>query len=324
VKLAPGSLRNRRTRRIVALVGVLALGLTLSACDTGPSQVGAAVIIGDQRISLDSVQARIDTVLDSPQTMGQLKEKGLGVSYASRYIIADEIEHQLLAVLAPREGLTVTDSEIDDTIEQAGGPVETARQLLTDQAHVRPVVRDQLLLHALGEKYFGKIGLSYDSVVVQNPKQARELAGEIARQPARSQELMAAVPNAKPVLGRFTSTPGSDDPQVQLQDAADAATFYAPPNSVMILAPSQDAAEGSGYTVAYIRSSAPIPGVALDTSQIPLSKVGEYLLRPLSLQLGVRVSPRYGVWDASTMTVVPADQAAAAGDLLPAASSSKS
>lgn len=321
MKLARGSLRNRRS---LALVGVLAVGLTLSACDAGPSQVGAAVIIGDQRISLDTVQTRIDTVLDSPQTMAQLKQQGLGVPYASRFIIADEVEHQLLAVAAPREGLTVTDSEIDEALEAAGGPVEAARQLLTDQPHVRAVVRDQLLLHALGEKYFGKIGLSYDSVEVQTPGQAKDLARQIAQQPARSQELMAAVPGAKPVLGKFSTTAGAGDPDTQMQDAVDAVTYYAPANSVLMIAPSQDAPKGSGYTVVYVRSVTPVAAAPLDTSQIQLSKVGEYLLRPYAVELGVRVSPRYGAWDSSTMSVVPTEQVAAAGELLPAASSVKS
>ncbi|TDQ04269.1 SurA N-terminal domain-containing protein [Labedaea rhizosphaerae] len=323
MKLAPGSLRNRRS---AALAAVLAVGLTLAACDTGPSQVGAAVIIGDKRISVDDVQKRIDTVLNSPQSMQQLKQQGVGVPDASRYIIADVVEHELLAQTAPREGLTVTDAAIDEAIEQGGGPVESARQLFTDQAHVREVVRDQLLLRALGDKYFGKVGLSYDSVVVQTPGQAKDLARKIAADPGHSQDLMAAVPGAKPNLGKITNTPGANgDAQTQLQDAANAITWYAPANSVLMLPPDPNSQQGGGYTVVYVRSITPIEaGDSLDTSQINMSKVGEYLLRPLAVQLGVRVSPRYGVWDPSSMRVVPAAQAAAAGELLPAATTAKS
>ena len=48
-----------------------------------------------------------------------------------------------------------------------------------------------------------------------------------------------------------------------------------------------------------------------------LATIGERLLQPLAEQVGVRVNPRYGVWDPISLRVVPADQAD--GAILPPA-----
>lgn len=326
MKLAPGSSRNRR---IAALVGVLAVGLTLSACDTGPSQVGAAAIVGDQRVSLDDVQTRIDTVLDRPDLMDSLKQQGRGVPDASRYIVTGAVQHELLAEAARRDGLTVNDAQIDNQIKQDGGPAESAKHWLTDQAGLRDIIRDDLMLRELARRSFGALEVGYDMVSVNTASQAKDLARRIAADPGRTQELMQAVPNGKPELGKITGGPAaaSGDQSAVLQDAITAVQYYAPANSVLVINANQGP-QGGGYQVVYVRSASAAPGAQpVDTSALEDSDVvtiGQYLLRPLAGELGVKISPRYGTWDPTVMQVVPASEAAAAGELLLGAAPKKS
>ena len=49
------------------------------------------------------------------------------------------------------------------------------------------------------------------------------------------------------------------------------------------------------------------PGRAASRGQARARAIGERLLQPLSEEVGVRVNPRYGVWDPVSMRVVAAD-----------------
>lgn len=305
-------------------MGALAIGLTLSACGTGPSQVGAAAIVGDQRIPLDTVQTRIDTVLDRPDLLNSLKQQGQGVPDASRYIVTNAVDHELLAEDVRREGIAISEADIDKQIKSDGGPAQSAQHWLTDQAGLRDIIRDDLMLRALSKKYFGTLAVGYDTVMVTTPAQAKTLATQIAANPGRSQELMRAVPNGNAQLGKNTggAAAASGDQNAALQDAVTAVQYYAPPNSVLVLSANQGQ-QGGGYRVVYVRSSmVSVSAQPADTSQLQDSDIvtiGQYLLRPLAAELGVKISPRYGTWDPTVMQVVPATEASAAGELLPAA-----
>ena len=50
------------------------------------------------------------------------------------------------------------------------------------------------------------------------------------------------------------------------------------------------------------------PSAVASLGESDLATIGERLLQPLAEQVGVRVNPRYGVWDPISLRVVPADQ----------------
>jgi hypothetical protein len=52
--------------------------------------------------------------------------------------------------------------------------------------------------------------------------------------------------------------------------------------------------------------------VAAALGQDDLARIGERLLQPVAEQVGVRVNPRFGVWDPITLRVVPEGEAGGA------------
>jgi hypothetical protein len=50
------------------------------------------------------------------------------------------------------------------------------------------------------------------------------------------------------------------------------------------------------------------PNAAASLGQADLAAIGQRLLQPLAEEVGVRVNPRYGVWDPVSMTVVSGEQ----------------
>ena len=50
------------------------------------------------------------------------------------------------------------------------------------------------------------------------------------------------------------------------------------------------------------------PSAVANLGEADLATIGERLLQPLAEQVGVRVNPRYGMWDPISLRVVPADQ----------------
>ena len=76
----------------------------------------------------------------------------------------------------------------------------------------------------------------------------------------------------------------------------------------------QPSSQQSGWIVLRITERSTTAGAGPDAlasvGQVELATIGERLLQPLSEEVGVRVNPRYGVWDQVSLRVVPADQTA--------------
>ena len=317
-----------RRRPAVLVAALAALGIALSACGTGPSQVGAAVIVGDHAVSVETVSQRVDALMKNPDALKSLKEQGDGVPVASRYFTTDQVQHELLRVAQQREGLVVNEADADGLIEGQGGLQEMAKAFFTDEAGARQIARDQVLLGLLVKKNFGRIKLNYDLVELQTPAKAKDLAARISRDPGRSAELMGAEPGAaRPAQLGQTAGGGAGAASAadggSTQSAIEAVLYYAPANTVLVQS-ANSAEQGGGYQVIYVRSVELAPTAdETDLSQVQpqqLLYLGRLLMRPLADELGVNVSPRYGVWDPMAMQVVPQNEAAAAGELLHAKS----
>jgi hypothetical protein len=295
----------RRTALALAAAATLVAG-----CSSAPGQAGAAAIVAGQPIPLSVVQQRVDRLLDSPEIMAQLEQQGRRPADAARQFLAQAVTHELLKIAQQREGLVVDEAEVNLRIEEEGGVDVLGQGAVNDPSGVRDQVRDSLLIAELAEKYLGRVVLTYNAVEFQTPQKAKEFARQVVADPAHSAELMSSVKDAMgaPALNATASN-----------ETLNSITWFAPDNAVLVVSANQGEQAG-GYQVVHVLSKQLVTRPPeLDLSQLQasqLQQLGRQFLRPLAVELGVTPSPRYGVWDPATMTVLPTEEAAAAGEVL--------
>jgi hypothetical protein len=300
---------------------VTALVATLSACGTGPNQVNSAVIFGDRVITVDQVQSLIDTVVKEPAARSLAQQHKLDL--VAREAVSQLVVHDALTDVARREGVKVDQEQLSALraqnpfdqkmkVDSSTPPEQLVSELVSRARGFDAYATDQLLLDGLAKKRLGRDTLHYNLVSVQSEDEARDLAEKIAANPRQSAALMRA---AAKKSGSEPTLDGETGPNT------DGLYLASPDNSVFVLPPSQGDTGGGGYGVVHIismtRSSSVSPD--LDTSQIDPSQLptyGRYALRPYIMDSGIKISPRYGVWNDFTLTVVPKAEAEVSGFVL--------
>lgn len=294
-----------RVGRVVAAVAVV--GAMASGCGSGPSQSGAAVVLGSESIPLGTVQEDITAAL-APDRADTAAAAGLTDPQAiARFVVTDAVRHDLLGRRAAQEGLVVSEQQVDDELA-AGGDPATASLYTGERA--RQETRDRLLAAALGARYVDRLGVALEVAVLPGEQEALATARALAAGGAEAEAALAALPpgssqaidvTAAQALGQFPLYP-----------------FGTAEGSVVVAEPPQ---EGLDYEVVRIVEQRDQPGAGPSAvDQVPaaqLAAFGYQLLQPAATELGVRVNPRYGVWDPLQMAVVA--EGAAVGTVVTAA-----
>lgn len=143
----------RRTGPVVAVLGVLS-GLLVSGCAT-PVKAGSAAIVGDQRVTTASVEETSSSV----QVQAEAEDLGeLDGATLNRITVERAIRSLLTAELAEREGVTVSQGEVDDYLAAIDDEGQT-EQLTLDALNngvpsneLPDEVHDFLLRQKLGEE----------------------------------------------------------------------------------------------------------------------------------------------------------------------------
>jgi hypothetical protein len=331
------------TTRIPALVAALAvLGGALTACASGPNQVNSAVIIGDRVISVDDVQRRLDETLKVEPAAKDLA-KNHKLDLVSRGIVDQLVRHELLAEAARRDGLTVSEKDLADLTAGTAPAQDPVQRSVEAAFDPKEIAKDRLLTVSLGQKNLDKVQLTLDGVAMQTPGFTKQKAIDLAKQMAAQPDKAAALGQAAGAGagGQQGPQPLSAFPWNAIRVYAGAAQqasqsgqappveallppiFAAPSNSVIVLSlGSGENAASAGYLVALVkRANGGVPSQdATFANQVPADwrfALGEHLLGPLVKELGLRVSPRYGVWDDLAVGLAPSD-AEKVGVLLPA------
>ena len=305
-------------RRVVApFAAVTALVATLTACGTGPSQVNSAVILGDRVISVDEVQSLVDKVVKEPAALGLTQQRKLDL--VAREVVGQLVVHEVLTDVAREEGLKVDPDALADLRAQNpfGPKLSPNDDVPVDQLVPELVYRargfeayanDTLLLDALAKNRLGRDSAKYNVVVVTNEDEARELAEKIVAQPSRSEDLMraAAASESEMAIDQDTGPSGNG------------VYLAAPDNSVFVMPGNQGATGGGGYQVVHVISTKTSATVSpdADLSQITadqLPALGRFALRPYVIESGIKISPRYGVWNDLTLAVVAKGESEASG-----------
>jgi hypothetical protein len=142
----------------VAVAFCVVAAASLTACDT--DEIGAAAVVGDDRITIGELQDRVRDFTDS---IPDESEEGTDPAILQQALLDRMIRHRLLEQLARDEGIEVSEADIDTFIEeQVEGPAPDgditdllAQSALTDNT-LREAVRDVLIQQELVERLGGE------------------------------------------------------------------------------------------------------------------------------------------------------------------------
>lgn len=297
------AVRHFIRRSWLALLAVTSV-LTLGACDTGPRQAGAAAVVGNTQISVDSLQREFNWLLKNVPEAEQLRaEKALGRITSNS--LAARIRHELITDTAARLGLRADPGEVDTLLGRLGGETEAAKRLLTTPGLARERIEDMLLLRAIGDHYVDRLSVRVTGTLI-----SQEEPGSSARQ--RAVELgkrMAATPGAAAELAERGDQRLPDELTLSeligtdREVLAQTPLFSVEPGTVVVMRPSPQ--NGSLWLVALVEDRTETQGDS-DRSYPDevLAQIGLQMLRPAAERLGVTVSPRYGVWDEAGMVIL--------------------
>ena len=312
---------KRALRATLLPVIVLAAASVLSGCRTSP---GAAAIVGDDRISTDTLQAEVDAALADPQAKSSLGDR---TSFA-RTELGRLINNSIIAAAAASHHITASPSEIDTQIQefaqQAGGLSGLQQQAAASgipKSELRDFIRYYVLQNKLGDELIAGIPVSkadLRSAYQQNIDQFDKVhAAHILVDSKALADRILAQARANPdqfaqLAQRYSTDTGSkanggdlgSQPQSQFVPEFGGPVFAAKPGSFI------EVHSQFGWHVVHIISH----------TKTPLSKVQDQLkstvlqsshdrlvaqaLADESKQLGVHVNPRYGRWDPQQGTVV--------------------
>ncbi|OQO92519.1 hypothetical protein B1813_10020 [Saccharomonospora piscinae] len=301
----------RPSRRRAGLAVALAASFALTACGSGPSTANAAAVIGDDVIALDDVQDEIQWLLDNAPQAQQAQEQRR-VDQVSSEILRSRVVHELLTVAERRERLTVDETEVDSLIDASGGVTEAAKNIAVEPSRVREVARDQLMLEELGARYQDRLSVHFvgamiteSSVEATDSETARELGRSIAADPQRAREIVRDGGHQLVDQRISLSDALTQDPELAIS-----AVFGAEEGTVVVIQPSQ---QQPGWLVALVEQRSLRSGGGEKAEGEPVDPrllywVGLRQLQPIADELGVRLNPRYGVWDEAGMAPAPSEE----------------
>jgi hypothetical protein len=292
-----------------ALVGVLVIG-----CGAGPSQVGVAAFVNSTEIPLERVHSQLTAVLakEGPQARAQLAADHQ-LDDLSRRVVTVQIRHELTAIAARRAGLTVDQARVNRLISEVGGAEAASKGTVFDADSYRQRAGDKLLTAELGRRALRGSAVTVDYTTADTRTAAQARVQELSPAgPERARQLIDADVRAgkEAVIGKrivaaddpiFATTPAFGVPEgtvvaFQLSDTT--------PWLIMVITSRTD------------QGAQPSEG-APQLEQIDPPVLEAIGLRQLAQgEQGVRLSPRYGIWDPVSLQAV-ADENETGGFLAP-------
>ena len=286
-------------RRLPVLACALAVLTVLAGCGSGPSQAGAAAIVGDTAIPLSAVQNQLNLVLNKePAAQEALQQRKLDT--AARQIVTLQVQHELIKQVATNEHLVADQHEVDALLAEGGGAEQASKGTVFDAAGVRQRSVDEVLLADLARREIPGLAVTFDYTLVPDQQQAEQIARRLAADPGSALAIIGSV-GAGGSAGIGQRVVAAQD----IQDAAGTPLFGLDANTVAAFPASQESAQW--LVVLITKRETQAPG-DVDLSQMDtqtLASVGLHLLEPHAQRVGIRINPRYGVWDPIGVQVSP-------------------
>ncbi|MGW5055583.1 SurA N-terminal domain-containing protein [Actinokineospora sp. NPDC004072] len=319
-----------RRRRGLVLLSVV-VGLVVSACSSGPSQVNAAAIVGGKTITVDRVQELVDAAVKA-EPAAQVLADQRKLDLLSRAILRQMVLHELTDAYARKHSVAVDPGQVNQLATQLSQSLEplptdgtASPEVIVDQAVNRvfdpaELARDYLIRLKIGQQAAPTLAVTFDYVLV-SPGGPDEPTGSLRGKAETLARSLAAGPDAAERIIRAEAAAGG---QANLGEVftpggvgelAGSVLFGTEPGNVVGFQPSP---ENPAWVVAVIRERKTDAAPDESTPQDPrlASALGPRLLQPMVDEVGVKISPRYGVWDTAAMGVAPSE-AESAGFVLP-------
>lgn len=293
-----GGRRDRTAGRLLAAL-TAGVGLLAAGCGTGPSQVDAAAIVGSTAIPLGQVQQNFaDVLARNPSAKDALRQQHK-MPDLTRQLVTLGIQHELVNQVSREENLTASEADVDRLVAGQGGAAAAAKNSVFDENGVREHAKDQLKLIELAKRYLPKLSVTIDVTFADDRAGALDRAKKMSQGEQQAQQVVAADKAAGQSAQSALTLKALDSPE-----NATSPLFGTPVGTVVAYQAGQQS-QGGQWVVALIRNrdtngtgDAKSASQSVDSvSTQVLQAVGQRLLVPTADRLGVRINPRYGVWD---------------------------
>ncbi|MET9222978.1 SurA N-terminal domain-containing protein [Streptomyces sp. NPDC088197] len=144
-----GTMVRRRTAVSIAAAALLAASPALTACGSGPAHPGAAAVVGDQKISIATLQHEVDQVRDaqskSPQAAQLIGQSGK----LPQQTLSMLVQNKVIDKAVSDAGLSVSTAEVQQShaqaLQQFGGDESQFEAALLQQYDIVPSGIDTFL-----------------------------------------------------------------------------------------------------------------------------------------------------------------------------------
>ncbi|MGM1059835.1 hypothetical protein [Saccharothrix sp. Mg75] len=293
---------QRRSTLIVAAVALLVAG-----CGTGPAKVGSAAIVGDTVLPLETVQQRLEIVLDKEPEARKLHDQRK-LDQVARQLVTLGVQHELIGLAAQREGITVSEEDVAESVEQAGGADVASQNTVYDATTFRERAKDQLLLVELARKYVDRMEVTFDYFFTKDNADAIEKAEQVAADPSKMAEFIAAAPRSE--QGQSLGREGQVVRSAESPQSAQSPLFGVEPGTVVAFPPDPGSAQWIVAHVKERRTDVRPSSEESSTEQLTpqlLEQIGLRLVQSLAGDPSIQVNPRYGVWDTTAISLAPSE-----------------
>lgn len=278
----------------------------VTGCGAGPAQIGSAAIVGGQSVSLDAVQQNIrDVLADSADARSLQQQKPSTFPPVAREIVKYSVWDALSAQMAAKQGLRVDETQVDTLYNQvvkSGGapPLSQLKQIPLKGEMLRNYVRDVLIWQQAGAKA-RNVSITLDAAIVQDRATAQALVDKVVANPDQDKALFqqAGAASGQVVVDQVF-TP-ANTAQVLFP------AFGAKPGSVIAFDASSE--NGDSWVITYVKKRADTAGQSSDVQADPQvdTSLGQELMFQYSVQAGVTLNPRFGIWEPVIGAVSPSD-----------------
>jgi hypothetical protein len=284
------------------MVGALTgLVLLVTGCASHP---GAAAVVDGHAIPEQTVQDRTQAFVAENLADGSAAPTVLAL--LNRYQATDVVRHQLVLAAAQAEGITVTDEQIHQFIQQNGGAPDIARQLTVPSDAVDDAIYDYLVLEQLISKIPSDGVPVTDITVTVDVVPAKSRDEAVAARAKYLADPQSMEPDAAAARAADPNVPGGSVSLLQNPEAALAGIFSAPEGEIVLV---PQGSTDDYYLVRVTKRTQSPAKLTQQSTQSVSSLDGHLVLASLLLAhypaaKDVTVNPGFGDWDPNTLQVV--------------------
>jgi hypothetical protein len=155
---------RRRTAAVsIAAAALLLASPALTACGSGPDRTGAAAVVGDQRITVATLQSKVNQVRAAQEASPQSAQLLASSTKLSTQTLTMLVQTAVIERAADDAGVTVSEGEAQQdrsaALQQFGGNEEALNAALLQQFGIAPAEADNYFrTNALLGKLISSLG----------------------------------------------------------------------------------------------------------------------------------------------------------------------